>query len=39
MNAIAKGDRILSIEIHDDCADLFAEQKANIERWNNKLRK
>lgn len=39
VNAIRQGDRILGIEIHDDCADLFAEQKANIERWNNKLRK
>ena len=39
VNAIRQGDRILGIEIHDDCADLFEEQKANIERWNNKLRK
>lgn len=39
VNAIRQGDRILGIEIHDDCADLFAEQKVNIERWNNKLRK
>ena len=34
-----QGDTIESIEIHDDCADLFEEQAANITRWNSKLRK
>ncbi len=37
VNAIAQGDSILGIEIHDDCADLFEEQKRNIDRWNSKL--
>lgn len=37
VNAIRQGDRILSIEIHDDCTDLFEEQAANITRWNSKL--
>ena len=37
VNAIAQGDKILGIEIHDDCADLFAEQADNISRWNAKL--
>ena len=34
VNSIAQGDHILGIEIHDDCADLFTEQAANIARWN-----
>lgn len=37
VNAIVQGDKILCIEIHDDCADLFAEQADNISRWNAKL--
>ena len=37
VNDIRQGDRILSIEIHDDCADLFAEQAENLSRWNAKL--
>lgn len=37
VNAVRQGDRILSIEIHDDCADLFAEQAENLSRWNAKL--
>ena len=37
VNAIVQGDKILGIEIHDDCADLFAEQADNISRWNAKL--
>lgn len=39
VNGICQGDRILSIEIHDDCSDLFAEQEKNIKRWNSKLKK
>ncbi len=39
VNAIRQGDTIESIEIHDDCADLFEEQAANITRWNSKLGK
>ena len=37
VNDIRQGDHILAIEIHDDCADLFAEQAENISRWNAKL--
>ena len=37
VNAIRQGDHILSIEIHDDCEDIFAEQAQNISRWNAKL--
>ena len=37
VNDIRQGDRILSIEIHDDCADLFEEQAENLSRWNAKL--
>ncbi len=37
VNAIVQGDKILGIEIHDDCADLFAEQADNISRWNAKM--
>ncbi len=39
VNAIAQGDTILGIEIHDDCADLFEDQKRNLDRWNDALRK
>lgn len=39
VNAIRQGDTIESIVLHDDCADLFDEQKANIDRWNKALRK
>ena len=39
VNDIRQGDTIESIEIHDDCADLFEEQAANITRWNSKLGK
>ncbi len=34
VNAIAQGDKILTIEIHDDCTDIFTEQAENIRRWN-----
>lgn len=37
VNAVAQGDKILGVEIHDDCADLFAEQAENISRWNAAL--
>ena len=37
VNAVRQGDTITAIEIHDDCADLFEEQAANITRWNAKL--
>ncbi len=39
VNAICQGDTISTIEIHDDCADLFEEQKANIAKWNQALKK
>lgn len=39
VNAIKQGDTIKSITIHDDCADLFEEQKRNIDIWNGKLGK
>ena len=39
VNAVRQGDKIVSIEIHDDCADLFEEQARNIERWNSMLKK
>lgn len=37
VDSIRQGDKILGIEIHDDCEDLFTEQAANIARWNSKL--
>jgi len=39
VNAVRQGDKIVAIEIHDDCADLFEEQARNIERWNSMLKK
>ncbi len=39
VNAIAQGDKIESIEIHDDCTDLFEEEAKNILSWNGKLGK
>ena len=39
VDAIAKGDTINSIEIHDDTADLFAEQADRIAVWNKALAK
>ncbi len=38
VNSIRQGDKILGIDIHDDCEDLFTEQATNIARWNSKLR-
>ncbi len=37
VNAIAQGDKIQSIEIHDSTDDLFSDQSANLEVWNAKL--
>ena len=37
VNAVAQGDKIIAIEIHDDCTDLFTEQEKNISRWNAAL--
>ena len=37
VNSIRQGDTILTIEIHDDCEDLFTEQASNLKRWNGKL--
>ena len=39
VDSICQNDTISSIEIHDECADLFEEQSANITRWNSKLGK
>ena len=39
VNSIKQGDTIKGITIHDDCADLFEEQKANIDKWNKSLKK
>lgn len=39
VDSVRQGDKILDIEIHDDCTDLFEEQASNISRWNSKLRK
>ncbi len=39
VDSVRQGDKILDIVIHDDCADLFEEQAANITRWNSKIAK
>lgn len=39
VDSVRQGDKILDIVIHDDCADLFEEQSANITRWNSKIGK
>jgi peptidyl-prolyl cis-trans isomerase B (cyclophilin B) len=39
VNAIAQGDKINSIEILDPTDDLFAAQKANIDKWNASMKK
>ena len=39
VDAIKQGDKITSITIHDDTADLFENQKDNIEHWNSILDK
>jgi peptidyl-prolyl cis-trans isomerase B (cyclophilin B) len=37
VNAIAQGDKIQKIEILDSADELFAGQKANIEKWNSAM--
>ena len=37
VNQIAKGDKIKSIEIHDDVSSLLESQKDNVEHWNSIL--
>jgi peptidyl-prolyl cis-trans isomerase B (cyclophilin B) len=39
VNAIAQGDKITGIEILDSTDDLFAAQKANLDKWNAALKK
>jgi peptidyl-prolyl cis-trans isomerase B (cyclophilin B) len=39
VDSVRQGDKITDIVIHDDCADLFEEQAANITRWNSKIGK
>jgi peptidyl-prolyl cis-trans isomerase B (cyclophilin B) len=39
VNAIKGGDKIVSIEILDSTAPLFAAQAANIELWNKSIKK
>jgi peptidyl-prolyl cis-trans isomerase B (cyclophilin B) len=38
VNAIAQGDAIKSIEIQDSTDELFAAQKANLDKWNAALK-
>ena len=38
VDSIAQGDKIESIEILDPTDDLFTAQKANLDRWNAKLK-
>ena len=38
VNAIAQGDSIQAIEILDSTDDLFAAQKANLDKWNAVLK-
>lgn len=38
VNAIKQGDKIKSIEVLDSTDDLFADQKANLDKWNAILR-
>jgi peptidyl-prolyl cis-trans isomerase B (cyclophilin B) len=37
VNKIAQGDAIKSIEVLDSTDDLFAAQKANLDKWNKVL--
>jgi peptidyl-prolyl cis-trans isomerase B (cyclophilin B) len=39
VNSISQGDRIDTIEIEGDAADLLGTQKTNIDKWNKKLGK
>jgi peptidyl-prolyl cis-trans isomerase B (cyclophilin B) len=38
VNAIKQGDKIKSIDVLDSTADLFAAQKANLDKWNAVLK-
>lgn len=38
VNAIKQGDKIKSIEVLDSTDDLFAAQKANLDKWNAVLK-
>src|SRR5688572_24784169 len=38
VNAIAQGDKITAIEILDSTDELFAAQKANLDKWNAVLK-
>lgn len=38
VNAVAQGDKITGIEILDSTDELFAAQKANLEKWNAVLK-
>ena len=38
VNAIAQGDKIESIEVLDSTDELFAAQKANLDKWNAALK-
>lgn len=37
VNAVKAGDKIKSIDILDSTDDLFADQKANLDKWNKVL--
>jgi peptidyl-prolyl cis-trans isomerase B (cyclophilin B) len=37
VNAIAQGDKIVSVEVLDSTDDLFAAQKDNLKKWNSVL--
>ena len=37
VNAVQQGDKITSIDILDPTDDLFAAQKANLDKWNSTL--
>ncbi|MEM9238036.1 MAG: peptidylprolyl isomerase, partial [Verrucomicrobiota bacterium] len=37
VDAIAQGDKIVSITIHDDTSELFESQKDHLEHWNSVL--
>jgi peptidyl-prolyl cis-trans isomerase B (cyclophilin B) len=39
VNAIRGGDKIKSIEVLDSTDDLFADQAANLTKWNGALKR
>ena len=39
VDKVKQGDKITSVTIHDDTADLFEDQKDNLEHWNSILGK